>query len=193
MVVFVIKNLLKRGFSVAAARMENPKDPIAAKSIYEFVANDIDGNLVSLEQYRGTVPLIVNVACECGLTGTNYKELVQLDEKYRGQGLRILAFPCNQFGGQEPGSHEQIKEFARSRGAKFDMFAKIEVNGDNAHPLYQYLKHKLSGTLTDNIKWNFTKFLVDRNGQPVKRYAPTTNPLALEDDIIKLLNTKSEL
>jgi len=110
-----------------------------------------------------------------------------LYEKYsQSHGLRILAFPCNQFGNQEPGTNEEIKEFAQGKyGVKFDMFSKINVNGDDAHPLWKYLKEKQSGFMTDAIKWNFTKFLIDKNGVPVVRYATTTNPLAMEDDLLK--------
>lgn len=103
-------------------------------------------------------------------------------------GLRILAFPCNQFGGQEPGTNAEIKQFAVGRGAKYDLFAKVDVNGDDAHPLWQYLKQRQGGTLVDAIKWNFTKFLVDRNGQPVGRYGPTTSPLEMRNELEKYLN-----
>lgn len=148
-----------------------------ASSVYEFTANDINGEPVSLEKYKGHVLLIVNVASKCGLTATNYKELVELDEKYREtKGLRILAFPCNQFSHQEPGTSEDIVCFAKKKNATFDMFEKIEVNGKNAHPLWKYLKYKQSGTFGDNIKWNFSKFIVDKEGQPVERFAPTTEP-----------------
>uniref|UniRef100_A0A182KFG6 Glutathione peroxidase n=1 Tax=Anopheles christyi TaxID=43041 RepID=A0A182KFG6_9DIPT len=102
--------------------------------------------------------------------------------------MRILAFPCNQFGGQEPGTNAEIKKFAEGRGVKFDMYAKVDVNGDNAHPLWQYLKQHQGGTLVDAIKWNFTKFLVDRNGQAVGRYGPTTSPLEMRNELEKYLN-----
>lgn len=105
-------------------------------------------------------------------------------ELAESKGLRILAFPCNQFGGQEPGSNEEIKKFATEKyGVEFDMFSKIDVNGNDAHPLYSYLKMKQKGTLLDRIKWNFTKFVVDKNGQPVKRYAPTTEPFSIKKDL----------
>lgn len=151
-----------------------------AESVYAFTANDIQGNPVSLEKYKGHVLLIVNVASKCGLTADNYKELAELDEKYReSKGLRILAFPCNQFSNQEPGTAEDIVCFAKKRNANFDMFEKIEVNGENAHPLWKYLKYKQSGSFGDKIKWNFSKFIVDKNGQPVERFAPTTAPSKL--------------
>ncbi|KAK3792537.1 hypothetical protein RRG08_011988 [Elysia crispata] len=145
-----------------------------AKSIYEFSALDIDGNNVSLEKYRGKVCLIVN--------------LQALHAKYAGSGLAILGFPCNQFGSQEPGTNEEIKKFAQDGfGVQFDMFAKIEVNGKNAHPLYKYLKKEQGGTFGDFIKWNFSKFLVNKEGKPVSRYAPNTEPNAIEKDFLKLL------
>jgi len=158
-----------------------------ASSVYEFRATDIDGNDVSLEKYKGKVLLIVNVACNCGFTAKNYAQLQELYAKYAQDGLCIAAFPCNQFGGQEPWPEAEIKKFILKRNISFDMFAKIDVNGSGAHPLYNYLKMKQGGTLFDAIKWNFTKFLVDRQGQPVQRYAPTTEPNALEVDLCKAL------
>ena len=120
-------------------------------------------------------------------------EICQLTEdslflRYAEKGLRILAFPCNQFGGQEPGSEEEIKEFVKGYGVEFDMFSKIDVNGTNAHPLYVFLKNAKHGTLTNNIKWNFTKFLCDKHGVPVKRYSPTVSPLDIVKDIEKELS-----
>ncbi|XP_063224325.1 uncharacterized protein LOC134532070 isoform X2 [Bacillus rossius redtenbacheri] len=158
----------------------NPEDWKNASSIYDFTVRDIKGQEVSLEKYRGHVAIVVNVASKCGLTATNYKELAELHDKYsQEKGLRILAFPCNQFGGQEPGSSEDIVCFAMKQNAKFDLFEKIDVNGDGAHPLYKYLKHKQGGTLGDFIKWNFTKFIIDKNGQPVERHGPKTDPSKL--------------
>ncbi|XP_049787402.1 uncharacterized protein LOC126190855 isoform X1 [Schistocerca cancellata] len=165
------------------SKMDNWKN---ATSIYEFTANDINGKEVSLEKYRGHVCIIVNVASECGYTATHYKELVELHEKYaESKGLRILAFPCNQFGHQEPGNSEEIVCFVKQRKVNFDMFEKIDVNGDNAHPLWKYLKYKQGGTLGDFIKWNFTKFIIDKNGQPVERHSPNTNPSALVPNLEK--------
>ncbi|CAM8987933.1 unnamed protein product [Rhodiola kirilowii] len=157
-------------------------------SIYDFTVKDIRGNDVSLSEYKGKVLLIVNVASQCGLTSSNYKELNVIYEKYKNQGLEILAFPCNQFGGQEPGSNEDIQEVACTRfKAEFPIFDKVEVNGKNATPLYKFLKSQKGGYFGDGIKWNFTKFLVDKNGKVVERYAPTTSPLKIEKDIQNLL------
>ncbi|XP_043687284.1 probable glutathione peroxidase 2 [Telopea speciosissima] len=158
------------------------------KSIYDYTIKDIDGNDVSLSSYSGKVLMIVNVASKCGLTHSNYKELNILYEKYKNQGFEILAFPCNQFAGQEPGSNDEIKEVACTMfKAEFPIFDKVEVNGKNAAPIYKHLKSEKGGILGDSIKWNFTKFLVDKNGKVVERYAPTTAPLKIEKDIQNLL------
>ncbi|KAH9303142.1 hypothetical protein KI387_014725, partial [Taxus chinensis] len=142
---------------------------------------DIKGNDVDLGIYKGKVVLIVNVASQCGFTNSNYKELNQLYEKYKDQEFEILAFPCNQFGGQEPGTNEQIEEVACTRfKSEFPIFDKVEVNGDNVTPLYKFLKASKGGFLGDRIKWNFTKFLCDKNGNVVSRYAPITSPLKIE-------------
>ena len=157
-------------------------------TVHEFKARIIDGAEVPLSTYEGKVLLIVNVASQCALT-PQYGGLEQLYEKYREQGLCVLGFPCNQFGAQEPGGEAQIKTFCEtSYGVKFPMFAKIDVNGPQAHPLYQFLTTAKRGFLgTRKIKWNFTKFLVDRKGNPVKRYAPQSKPAGLEKDIKRLL------
>lgn len=159
-----------------------------ASSIYDFKAVDIEGNEISLEKYRGHVCLIVNIASKCGLTNKNNAQLQEIYDKYSSKGLKILAFPCNQFAGQEPGSSSEICEFVKKFKVTFDLFSKIEVNGNNAHPLWKYLQEKQHGSLGNFIKWNYTKFLVDKNGQPVKRYAPTTNPTAIEPDLLKYLD-----
>ncbi|KAA3471053.1 putative glutathione peroxidase 4 [Gossypium australe] len=146
---------------------------------------DIRGNDVSLSEYKGKVVLIVNVASKCGLTQSNYKELNVLYEKYKNQGFEILAFPCNQFGGQEPGTNEQIQEATCSMfKAEFPIFDKVEVNGKNAAPLYKFLKSEKVGYFGDAIKWNFTKFLVNKEGKVVERYAPTTSPLNIEVRVV---------
>lgn len=158
-----------------------------AQTIYEFELDDIDGNSVSMEKYRGHVCLIVNVASQWGFTDKNYRQLVKLHDQYAAsKGLRILAFPCNQFGGQEPGSNADIKSHIVSKyGVQFDMFAKIETNGDHAHPFYKFLKNKQKGTLGNRIKWNFTKFLINKDGVPVRRYSPTTEPNSIVKDMEK--------
>jgi len=160
----------------------------SASSIYDFRAKDIDGNDISLEKYRGNVILIVNVACNCGFTDTSYKQMQALYNKYESDGFRIAAFPSNQFAGQEPGSESDIKKFVTEKyEVTFDLFSKINVNGNEAHPMFNYLKSKQGGFLTDGIKWNFSKFLIDRQGQPIKRYGPTDKPFGFEDDIVKAL------
>ncbi|XP_057337483.1 uncharacterized protein LOC130675677 [Microplitis mediator] len=159
-----------------------------AENVYQFYANDIHGNNISLAKYRGHVMIIVNVASECGLTDVNYNQLVELYKMYgNSKGLKILAFPSNQFNNQEPGTSEQIYEFVSKRyNVKFDMFEKIDVNGENAHPLWKWLKTQKDGFITNDIKWNFTKFIIDKQGKVVLRSSPTTEPIALEDELKKL-------
>ncbi len=158
------------------------------KSIYDYKVKTISGDEKSLADYKGKVLLIVNTASKCGFT-PQYKGLQELYSKYSSQGLEILGFPCNQFGEQEPGSSDEIKEFCElNYSVTFPIFEKIDVNGDNAHDLYKYLKSEKSGLITDDIKWNFTKFLVDKNGKPIERYGSVTTPESIETDIIKLLN-----
>ncbi|TFW32611.1 glutathione peroxidase [Massilia horti] len=155
---------------------------------FDFNANALDGSPVDLAQYRGKVLLIVNTASECGFT-PQYKGLEQLYEQYRERGLVVLGFPCNQFGKQEPGSEEQIGAFCEENyGVQFPMFAKIEVNGEGAHPLYRYLKKAAPGVLgIKAIKWNFTKFLINKDGSVYKRYAPQTKPEEIAGDLERLL------
>lgn len=157
-------------------------------SIYDFSAKAIDGSEVSLDRYRKKVLLIVNTASKCGFT-PQYEGLERLHEELSDRGLAILCFPCNQFGQQEPGSAEEIASFCRlTYDVKFPMFARIDVNGADAHPLYTWLKSQAKGLLgSEGIKWNFTKFLVDRDGLVIDRYAPTTKPEAIRADIEKLL------
>lgn len=159
------------------------------KTVYDFEANTLAGKKISLKEYQGKSLVIVNTASQCGLT-PQYEGLEELYQKYKDQGLVVLGFPCNQFGNQEKGNSEQIQEFCQvNYGVSFPMFEKIEVNGNNAHPLYKFLKSKLSGGLLGSkIKWNFTKFLIDQNGVPIKRYAPTTVPKKMEKDIEKVIN-----
>ena len=157
-------------------------------TIYDFTVRSIDGQPLPLVTYAGKVVLIVNVASRCGFT-PQYAGLEALYRQYAGQGLVILGFPCNQFGYQEPASDDEIKTFcSRTYEVSFPMFAKVEVNGDSAEPLYQYLKSAEKGVLgSEAIKWNFTKVLVDGNGQVLKRYAPTSTPESLAPDIEALL------
>jgi glutathione peroxidase len=156
-------------------------------SIYDFTATSLAGEDVSLKQFAGQVLLIVNTASACGFT-PQYKGLEKLQQAYGPRGFSVLGFPCNQFGRQEPGNAAQIQQFCASNYAvSFPMFDKIDVNGDHAHPLYQYLKSEKSGLLGPSIKWNFTKFLVDRSGKVVARHAPTTTPEALTKEIEALL------
>lgn len=157
-------------------------------SVYEFSANRLDGQEESLDKYRGEVLLIVNTASKCGLT-PQYEGLETLYETYRDQGFSILGFPCNQFAQQEPGDAEEIGSFCeRNYGVNFPMFDKIEVNGDNAHPLYQHLKNAGPGVLgSEGIKWNFTKFLINREGEVVKRFGPKDKPQSMAADIEALL------
>jgi glutathione peroxidase len=156
--------------------------------IYRFSAPLLEGSVVSLDQYRGRVLLIVNTASKCGFT-PQYKGLEQLHTRFKDRGFEVFGFPCNQFGGQEPGSAAEIGAFCeRNYGVSFPIFAKIDVNGPNAHPLYRFLKRRRRGILgTERIKWNFTKFLVDRNGSVVSRYAPNKEPEALVPEIERLL------
>ncbi|TVV71664.1 glutathione peroxidase [Sphingomonas solaris] len=153
-----------------------------------FAVKTIDGADASIGDHAGKVRLIVNTASKCGFT-PQYEGLEKLHEDYAARGLAVLGFPCDQFGGQEPGDAAEIANFCSLKyDVKFPLFAKLEVNGDGAHPLFRYLKHEAKGLLgSEAIKWNFTKFLIDRDGHVVARYAPTTKPEALRGDIEKLL------
>jgi glutathione peroxidase len=157
-------------------------------SIYDFSAETLDGQPAPLADYRGKVVLIVNTASKCGFTG-QYAGLEKLYKRFRDRGLVILGFPCNQFGSQEPGDAAEIANFCSlTYDVQFPMMRKIDVNGPKAHPLYAYLKKAKKGLLgTESIKWNFTKFLIDRNGQVTDRYAPNVEPKALEGAIEALL------
>ncbi|HEY2397211.1 MAG TPA: glutathione peroxidase [Rudaea sp.] len=157
-------------------------------TIYDFSAQTIDGDEQKLADYKGKTMLIVNVASKCGFT-PQYKGLEDLYEKFRDQGLVVLGFPCDQFGHQEPGDEEEIKNFCSlNYDVQFPLFAKIEVNGANTHPLYQYLKSEAKGLLgSEAIKWNFTKFLIDKDGNVVRRFAPTDTPKGIEKDVAAAL------
>lgn len=158
-------------------------------TLYDFAVRRLDGSETTLADWRGKVLLIVNTASQCGFT-PQYAGLEALYKKYKDRGFAVLAFPCNQFGAQEPGTAAEIGAFCESNyGVSFPMFDKIDVNGPNAHPLFAHLKQQATGILgTDGIKWNFTKFLVDREGQVITRYAPTTSPNALDSDVLALLD-----
>jgi glutathione peroxidase len=155
---------------------------------YDFIAKTIDGVDQSLSDYRGKALLVVNVASKCGLT-PQYAGLEALYRKFKDRGLVVLGFPCDQFGHQEPGDESEIRSFCSTRySVSFPLYAKTEVNGNDAHPLYKWLRSQKAGILgTEAIKWNFTKFLIDRNGQVLKRFAPTDPPEKIEEDVASLL------
>ena len=159
------------------------------KSIYDYKVDDSQKNPVSLSDYKGKTLLIVNVASRCGLT-PQYKGLQELYLKYSNKDFEILAFPCNQFGAQEPGSNEEIKEFCDNNfDVSFKIFDKINVNGSNASPLFKHLKNEAKGVMgSEAIKWNFTKFLIDNNGSVIKRYSPQTTPDKIDKDLSKILD-----
>ena len=154
---------------------------------YDYKATKMNGAEVSMSDYKDQVVIVVNTASKCGFT-PQFDGLEELYKKYKDKGLVILGFPCNQFASQDPGENNEIHEFCRlNYGVTFPMFQKIDVNGDNEHPLYTFLKSEQKGTLSSKIKWNFTKFLIDREGNVVGRYAPTFAPEKMEKDIVALL------
>ncbi|SFV66520.1 Glutathione peroxidase family protein [hydrothermal vent metagenome] len=158
-------------------------------SIYDFNVENIDGKSISMNEYKGKVLLIVNVASKCGFT-PQYEGLEKLHDTYKNEGFMVLGFPSNQFMSQEPGTNQEIKFFCqKTYEVEFDMFAKVDVNGENTEPLYKFLKKEQGGFLwMDAIKWNFTKFLIDREGNVIKRYGSSTKPAEISQDIQKLLN-----
>ncbi|RDW15043.1 glutathione peroxidase [Oceanobacillus chungangensis] len=159
-------------------------------SVYDFSVKTMDGNKKSLADYRGKVLLIANTASECGFT-PQFKGLQNLFEKYKEKDFVVLGFPCNQFGNQDPGTNEEIAGFCQANyGVSFPMFSKIDVKGENADPLFTYLTKEAKGLLTEQIKWNFTKFLIDKNGCVVNRFAPQTKPESIEKDIEALLSVQ---
>jgi glutathione peroxidase len=154
---------------------------------YDFSARQMNGKEVKMEEYKGKVLLIVNTASKCGLT-PQLEGLESLYTEYKNKGLEILGFPCNQFAGQDPGTNKEISQFCLvNYGVTFTMFEKIDVNGENEHLIYNFLKKEAKGSLGNEIKWNFTKFLIDKEGNVVKRYAPITKPEKIKNDIKKLL------
>jgi glutathione peroxidase len=157
-------------------------------SLYELSAKLNDGKEKKLSDFKGKVLLIVNTASECGFT-PQYQGLQEIYDRYKDRGFEVLGFPCNQFGHQEPGTDEDIQSFCQlNYGVTFPIFAKVDVNGENSHPVFQFLKSEKGGLLGDGIKWNFTKFLVDSEGNVVDRYAPQTIPVRIAGDIEKLLD-----
>lgn len=165
---------------------ENPENP---QSVYDFKVKDTFGNDVSLDKYRNKVLVIVNIASQCGLTNTNYKQLTELHDKYKDKDVQILSFPCNQFANEMPekDGEEMVCHLQKANANVGDVFKKVDVNGDKAAPLFKFLKSKQGGFLGDGIKWNFTKFLIDKNGKPVERFAPTTSPSSISSKIDELL------
>lgn len=147
---------------------------------YNLEAKKINGEMVSMSEYKGKTVIVVNTASKCGFT-PQFEGLEKLYEKYKDKGLVILGFPCNQFGKQEPGVGEEIEEFCQvNYGVSFPIFDKIDVNGSSTHPIFKYLKSNLGGFLGSSIKWNFTKFVIDKNGKPIKRFSPITKPEEME-------------
>jgi glutathione peroxidase len=162
-------------------------DTAAATALTDFHAESLDGQDVDLASYAGEVVVVVNTASQCGFT-PQYKGLQKLYDEYAEQGFTVLGFPCDQFGHQEPGDNEEIGAFCEKNfGVTFPMFAKVDVNGDGAHPVYRWLRAQKSGLLGNKIRWNFTKYLVGRDGKVIARYAPTTPPAKLAGDIEKAL------
>ncbi len=161
-----------------------------AKNIYEFTCEDSSGQKIELSSYQGKVLLIVNTASQCGFT-PQYEGLEKLQQTFADENFSVLAFPCNQFGGQEPGTNEEITEFCKlNYNNNFPIFSKVDVKGNDAHPLFSFLTKEKKGLMgTENIKWNFTKFLVNKEGEPVSRYAPSTTPDKIQSDIENLLNS----
>lgn len=156
--------------------------------VYDYKVKDAQGNMVSMNDYREKVLLIVNTATGCGFT-PQYEGLERLYKKYKSQGFEVLDFPCNQFANQAPGTEEEIHSFCQlNYGVSFKMFSKIDVNGNNEEALYTYLKKEKSGVIGSAIKWNFTKFLIDRQGNVIKRYSPMDKPEKIEEEIKKLLD-----
>lgn len=157
--------------------------------IYEYTYTTPAGEKKSFSDFEGKAILVVNTATQCGLT-PQFKGLEQLHQSYKDQGLVVIGFPCNQFMGQEPLSNEEMVETCQiNHGVTFQLTEKVEVNGSGTHPVFKYLKKQLKGTLTNAIKWNFSKFLIDKEGKPVKRYAPTTVPKDIEADVVEVLNS----
>lgn len=184
MKLFIVLPLWLILFTNCNSPMKKENTPL---NFYDLKAENIKGEFIGMENYRDSVILVVNTASKCGFT-PQFAGLEALYQKYKDRGFVILGFPSNQFAKQDPGTNHEILEFCQTNyGVTFSMFAKIEVNGKNVHPIYSYLKSELPGTLGSRIKWNFTKFLISKDGKPVKRFAPTVKPEELESEIEKLL------
>jgi len=184
-------NIVSIFISILSVFSLHAQENKTTENFYQFKAKSLQGKEISMKKYKGKVVLIINTASKCGFT-PQYKGLEELYKKYGDKGLVILGFPCNQFANQEPGTEAEIGEFCTlNYGVTFPLFSKIDVNGNNTHPLYKYLKTVLPGTLGNDIKWNFTKFLLDKNGNPVKRFGSSTKPEEITEDIENLLSQTS--
>jgi glutathione peroxidase len=162
-------------------------------SIYEYSVKKSSGETLSLEEFRGKVLLIVNTASKCGFT-PQYEELQKIYEELGNEKFEILAFPCNQFGNQEPGSNDEVVNFCSlNYGVTFSIMEKVDVNGENAHPVYKFLKDEVNGLINKSVKWNFTKFLVDKDGKVVERFSPTTKPFKIKGKIQNLIDSKEKV
>ncbi len=185
--ILILWALWSTGALTYLIRGRQERNQAKLQNLYDFTATDIKGKSVAMDAFRGKTVVVVNTASKCGLT-PQYEGLEALYNKYKDQGLVILGFPCNQFANQEAGTSEEIEEFCQiNYGVSFPIFSKVDVNGANAHPLFQYLKASLGGFFGSQVKWNFTKFVVDKNGVPIKRFAPFTKPASMEAYIQKLL------
>jgi glutathione peroxidase len=186
--VIVAVSLRSPGLGLLDNHPDQERREAMTQSIYQFSATTISGQEKSLADFKGKVMLIVNTASKCGFT-PQFEGLESIHKKFADKGVVVLGFPCNQFGHQDPGSNDEIASFCQQNyGVSFPMFAKIDVNGPDAHPLFKYLKEQAPGVLgSEGIKWNFTKFLVDKDGKVVRRYAPATKPADIEQDIAALL------
>lgn len=189
----VILTLIITGCSSAKKNGETEKNEsltsanTVSQNLYNFSAMNIQGKETNMSDFKGKVVLVVNTASKCGFT-SQFEGLEELYKKYKNEGLVIVGFPSNQFGNQDPGSNDEILEFCQANyGVTFPMFEKIDVNGENAHPIYTYLKNNVPNTEADNIKWNFTKFLIGKDGKPVKRFESSVKPADIEKDIQELL------
>lgn len=193
LVIEMLKSIAKKAQDALIKNIHGKEITSVAESLYDIVDEDMDGNEVSMKSFENNVLLVVNVASKWGLTKQNYTELPQLIDEYGPRGLKVLAFPCNQFGGQEPGTHEEILKFVDKffPHEKVTWFAKGDVNGAGTREAFSFLKRELPAEDgSSNIRWNFAKFLIDHEGKPFKRYSPTAPPVSLKDDIETLLKRK---